>query len=68
MNQIVLLVQAQWCGYETPAVDKRLLYTHTLIKVVSFWCVINTFAAIVDLSRFNNSCLRLLKISDDNNE
>jgi ABC-type multidrug transport system fused ATPase/permease subunit len=29
---------------------------------------INTFAAIVDLSRFNNSCLRLLKISDDNNE
>jgi hypothetical protein len=28
----------------------------------------NTFAAIVDLSRFNNSCLRLLKISDDNNE
>jgi hypothetical protein len=30
--------------------------------------LINTFAAIVDLSRFNNSCLRLLKISDDNNE
>jgi hypothetical protein len=29
---------------------------------------VNTFAAIVDLSRFNNSCLRLLKISDDNNE
>jgi hypothetical protein len=29
---------------------------------------INTFAAIVDLSRFNNSCLRLLKISDDNND
>jgi hypothetical protein len=28
----------------------------------------NTFAAIVDRSRFNNSCLRLLKISDDNNE
>jgi hypothetical protein len=28
----------------------------------------NTFAAIVDLSRFNNSCLRLLKIGDDNNE
>jgi hypothetical protein len=30
--------------------------------------ILNTFAAIVDLSRFNNSCLRLLKISDDNNE
>jgi hypothetical protein len=30
--------------------------------------LINTFAAIVDLSRFNNSCLRLLKFSDDNNE
>jgi hypothetical protein len=29
---------------------------------------LNTFAAIVDRSRFNNSCLRLLKISDDNNE
>jgi hypothetical protein len=29
---------------------------------------INTFAAIVERSRFNNSCLRLLKISDDNNE
>jgi hypothetical protein len=29
---------------------------------------VNTFAAIVDHSRFNNSCLRLLKISDDNNE
>jgi hypothetical protein len=28
----------------------------------------NTFAAIVDLSRFNNLCLRLLKSSDDNNE
>jgi hypothetical protein len=28
----------------------------------------NTFAAIVDLSQFNNSYLRLLKISDDNNE
>jgi hypothetical protein len=27
---------------------------------------LNTFAAIVDFSRFNNSCLRLLKISDDN--
>jgi hypothetical protein len=30
--------------------------------------VLNTFAAIIDLSRFNNSCLRLPKISDDNNE
>jgi hypothetical protein len=29
---------------------------------------VNTFAAIVDLSRFNNSCLRLLKISNDNNK
>jgi hypothetical protein len=28
----------------------------------------NTSAAIVDRKRFNNSCLRLLKISDDNNE
>jgi hypothetical protein len=28
--------------------------------------MVNTFAAIVDLSRFNNSCLRLLKIRDDN--
>jgi hypothetical protein len=27
---------------------------------------INTFAAIVDFSRFNNSRVRLLKISDDN--
>jgi hypothetical protein len=26
--------------------------------------IVNTFAAIVDRSRFNNSCLRLLKISD----
>jgi hypothetical protein len=31
-----------------------------------FYLNINTFAAIVDLSRFNNSCLTLLKISDDN--
>jgi hypothetical protein len=31
-------------------------------------CLFNTFAAIVDLIRFNNSCLKLLKISDDNNE
>jgi hypothetical protein len=35
--------------------------------VTMITCV-NTFAAIVDLSRFNNPCLRLLKISDDNNE
>jgi hypothetical protein len=32
------------------------------------FCYLNTFTAIVDLSRFNNSCLRLLKISDYNNE
>jgi hypothetical protein len=30
--------------------------------------ILNTFAAIVDQSRFNNSCLGLLKINDDNNE
>jgi nicotinamide riboside transporter PnuC len=38
------------------------------IKVTLFIAItfINTFAAIVDLSGFNNSCLRLLKISDDN--
>jgi hypothetical protein len=37
-------------------------------KVVHCVFQLNTFAAIVDLSRFSNSCLRLLKFSDDNNE
>jgi hypothetical protein len=37
-------------------------------RIVLYDVIINTFAAIVDRSRFNNSRLRLLKISDDNNE
>jgi hypothetical protein len=43
-----------------------VLMHYTFFKKCQFY--LNTFAAIVDRSRFNNSCLRLLKISDDNNE
>jgi hypothetical protein len=57
------------------AVDERTNGKFNYFKTISIHApkeekdeIVNTFAAIVDRSRFNNSCLRLLKIGDDSNE
>jgi hypothetical protein len=49
-------------------VAQKLLFLLLLYLIPTHALLFNTFAAIVDLSRFNNSCSRLLKISHDNNE